>query len=202
MSTPTSKSLRRTAFIREFIKNPLKVGACAPSGRHLAEAMMSSIDPQGSQVIVEYGPGTGAFTDQIMKRLTPKMTYFAVELTPTFAQILRDRYPAAHIHTGSVADIEQFCVTEGLPAAESIDLIISGLPWASFPGDLQRSILDPLRRVLKPGGKLVTFGYHIGKALSNGRLFYRTLPEYFSKIEQSPLIWRNVWPAWVFTCTK
>lgn len=202
MSTPTSKSLRRTVFIREFIKNPFKVGACAPSGRHLAEAMMSSVDPQGAQVIVEYGPGTGAFTDQIMKRLTPRMKYFAVELTPAFADVLRERYPGAHIHTGSVADIEQFCIAEGLPAAESVDLVISGLPWASFPGELQRSILDPLRRVLKPGGKLVTFGYHIGKAMSNGRLFYRTLPEYFSKIEQSPLIWRNVWPAWVFTCTK
>jgi len=202
MTGPSSKSLRRSVFIREFIKNPFKVGACAPSGKHLARAMVKEIDPGRDQVIVEYGPGTGAFTDEIMPRLTARHHYFAVELTPAFADVLRQRHPGAHIHTGSVANIEHFLREEGLPDRESIDLIISGLPWASFPEELQRSILDPMKRVLKPGGKLVTFGYHIGKAMSNGRLFYRTLPEYFSNVHQSPLVWRNIWPAWVFTCTK
>lgn len=198
----TTASLARATFIREFIKNPFKVGAIAPSGKHLAQAMVGGIDESSPQVIVEYGPGTGSFTDAIMPRLNERKHYFAIELTPAFAEILQQRYPNAKIYNGSVADVQQYCVTEGLPAENAIDLIISGLPWASFPEPLQTSILVPMLKALKPGGKLVTFGYHIGKAMSNGRLFYRSLPTYFSRVEQSPLIWRNVPPAWVFTCVK
>lgn len=200
MGSPTS--LRRSTFLAEFIKAPFRVGAVAPSGKHLAAAMVRDIDPNRDQVIVEYGPGTGAFTDAIMPRLTNRHRYFAVELTPAFAQILRERFPGRTFHDGSVADIEKFCRAEGLPERDSIDLVISGLPWASFPEELQRSILDPLLRVLKPGGKLVTFGYHIGKMMTGGRRFYRMLPTYFSTVHQSPLILRNIPPAWVFTCTK
>ncbi len=200
MASPSS--LRRSTFLAEFIKAPFRVGAVAPSGKHLAQAMVSGIDPGRDMVVVEYGPGTGAFTDAIMPRLTERHRYFAVELTPAFAQILRERFPGRNFYDGSVADIEKFCREEGIPDRDSIDLVISGLPWASFPEPLQRSILDPLLRVLKPGGQLVTFGYHIGKMMRDGRRFYRMLPEYFQTVHQSKLILRNIPPAWVFTCTK
>lgn len=201
-TAPSGKSLRRHAFLREFIKAPFKVGAIAPSGPHLARAMVGAIDPAGAQVIVEYGPGTGAFTDAIMPRLTPAMHYFAVELTPAFARILRERYPGAHVHNGSVVDIQKYCRAEGLPDHDAIDLIISGLPWASFSEELQRGILEPMRRVLKPGGRLITFGYHIGLMMKGGRRFYRMLPEYFASVHRGRLIKRNLPPAWVWTCTK
>ncbi len=49
-------------FLLEYIKNPSKVGAIAPSSRYLADGMIQSIDFNSAECIVEYGPGTGVFT--------------------------------------------------------------------------------------------------------------------------------------------
>jgi phospholipid N-methyltransferase len=93
--------------------------------------------------------------------------------------------------------VQSICKSQGI---EHVDMIISGLPWASFPDELQIATLEGVRNVLKPGGRLVTFGYHIGTMLPAGRRFYRRLPEYFSRITRSPYIWLNLPPAFVITC--
>ena len=49
-------------FLLEYIKNPRKVGAIMPSSKYLAHEMISSIDFENIDCIVEYGPGTGVFT--------------------------------------------------------------------------------------------------------------------------------------------
>ena len=55
-------------FLWEYIKHPLRVGAVAPSGRGLARKMMEPVDFKQASVIVEYGPGTGSFTREILSR--------------------------------------------------------------------------------------------------------------------------------------
>lgn len=55
-------------FIKQYIKNPKFVGAIAPSSKKLAAAMMQPIDFEKAKCIVEFGPGTGVFTEEIMRR--------------------------------------------------------------------------------------------------------------------------------------
>lgn len=51
-------------FLLEYIKNPRYIGAVAPSGKQLASKMISEIDFEKAKCIIEYGPGTGAFTEK------------------------------------------------------------------------------------------------------------------------------------------
>jgi phospholipid N-methyltransferase len=83
-----------------------------------------------------------------------------------------------------------------------VDCIVSGLPWASFPESRQVEFLDEMMRVLKPGGQFVTFAYVHGLFLPPGRRFSRILPKYFSSISKSPVIWKNIPPAFVYRCTR
>ncbi len=196
--TPAIGHLR---FLREFVTKPFTIGAIAPSSRRLAAAMVAGVDFGAARAIVEFGPGLGAFTAAILPRLQRDCRYFAIELHPRMAQLWRERFPGRRLHEDSVRNVDTLCAREGI-APGTVDVIFSGLPWASFPDELQEATLAASLRVLRPGGRLITFGYRIGTILPRGRRFYRRLPRYFSTVTRSPWVWRNLPPAFVVTCVK
>ncbi|MEX2217647.1 MAG: methyltransferase domain-containing protein [Phycisphaerales bacterium] len=186
-------------FIREFLSHPKRVGAVAPSSRFLAEKMVEGVNFARAGVVVEYGPGTGAFTREIVARLAPGARYFAVELSPRMAREWRRRHPGLRVHRDSVANMRAICDAEGV---ESVDVIVSGLPWASFDEGLQRELLGATAAVLRPGGALVTFGYRGASMLPAARRFRKLLPEYFSRVSRARYVWRNLPPAFVIRCSR
>ncbi len=189
----------RAKFLTAFITRPGTVGAITPSSRFLAKEMLRGVDLGPSARLAEYGPGTGAFTRAILDSINPNAKFFAVERDERLAAELRAKFPGLRLHVASVEDIESLCKAEGV---EQLDTIISGLPWASFPSALQRRILDATMRVLRPGGRLITFGYYVGLLTPAGRRFAALLPEYFSNVERAGPVWRNAPPAFVLRCTR
>jgi len=53
-------------FARRWLKDPMKVGAVAPSSPVLARAMVKALDLEPGQTCLEIGPGTGAFTEHLI----------------------------------------------------------------------------------------------------------------------------------------
>jgi phosphatidylethanolamine/phosphatidyl-N-methylethanolamine N-methyltransferase len=184
-------------FLRTFISQPIKVGAIAPSSRGLAEQMVLSVDWSHAHAVLEYGPGTGVFTERIKQCLTPEAKFFAIEQSAELAQRTRDRCPGTIVHCDSVANVESLCEREGIT---QVDAILCGLPWAAFPESLQRECFDAMLRVLKPGGQFATFAYWQGVVLPAGRRFSQRLRSTFSEVHRSPTVWRNLPPAFVYRC--
>jgi phospholipid N-methyltransferase len=56
-------------FLSEYLKSPRTVGAVAPSSNKLAEKMVCDLDYENAKCIVEYGPGTGVFTDKLVNNI-------------------------------------------------------------------------------------------------------------------------------------
>jgi phosphatidylethanolamine/phosphatidyl-N-methylethanolamine N-methyltransferase len=189
------------SFIKEFVTQPFVIGAVAPSSRFLARKMLEGTALDGAGAVVEYGPGTGAFTDHILAALPEECRYLAIELNPSMARLWRERHPGRTLYRNSVANVERLCKREGIDEG-GVDLIFSGLPWASFPDELQEQVLEATLRVLRPGGQLITFGYRVGTWLPKGKRFYQRLPKYFAEVERSEWEWRNLPPAFVVRCTK
>ncbi len=54
-------------FTRNFLKSPAMLGSVIPSSSFLVNDMMSQVDWQRARVLVEYGPGVGTFTREILK---------------------------------------------------------------------------------------------------------------------------------------
>ncbi|MBL0870644.1 MAG: methyltransferase domain-containing protein [Phycisphaerales bacterium] len=194
----------RASFITEFIRKPSQVGAVAPSGKALARRMLKDVDFNTASVIVEFGPGTGAFTREILSRLQPRTRFVAIELSELFADRLHAKFPTLNLHRGSVTEVASAVKALGVEhPTESVDAIISGLPWASFSESLQRSILDATLPVLKPAGVLITFGYAVSTIMPASKRFTRKLlPEYFASVTRSRSVWMNFPPAFVLTCRK
>src|SRR5215471_5733218 len=97
----------RTAslFLGQFVRSPRTVGAVSPSSQALARAMLAPIDFGAARTIVEFGPGTGAFTGEIASRLAPGSRYLGIELNAGFVRELRARYPDLAFAQGNVADL-------------------------------------------------------------------------------------------------
>lgn len=186
-------------FIKQMFANPGKTGAIVPSSRALARKMLALAAPGPEAVIVEYGPGTGVFTREILAELGPRQRFFCVEINEEFARTLRRDHPELAIHIGCASDIRSYCDTEGV---DRVDCVISGLPWAVFPEDLQRKILDGMARVMPPGGVFVTFAYLQGLVMPSGRKFKKNLKKYFSRVERSDVVWENIPPAIVYRCVR
>ncbi len=126
---------RQTAlFLRQFVQSPHTVGAVLPSSAALAHAMLAPIDFASARTIVEFGPGTGAFTRQIAARLAPRLSVSRHRTEPAIRPAACDGIPALIFVHGSVADLTQILATQGIGP---VDAIVCGLPWATLPISLQ-----------------------------------------------------------------
>jgi phospholipid N-methyltransferase len=185
-------------FLKEFVSKPHEVGAIVPSSPALARAVADSIDWDRIRVVVEYGPGLGAITGELAARAEGK-DFFAIELNEAYAERFRRSYPDVPLYRDSVANVVAIAAAHGVDA---VDCIVSGLPWANFSETLQDELLDRSLQVLRQGGQFVTFAYLHGLALPRGRRFREKLSRLFSKVEPSPVVWRNTPPAIVYHCLR
>ena len=187
-------------FIAKFIKDPASVGAIAPSSQRLAAAMVGRIDFARARAIVELGPGTGVFSAAVLagiRRAGSATRFLAVERDPEFATALAAKLGADHVAHGDAAALAELCAARGISA---VDYVVSGLPWAAFPAALQDTLMAQVRDVLAPDGGFATFAYLQGLLLQAGQRFRNQLRGWFDTVEESPTVWWNLPPAFVYYC--
>ena len=188
----------KLTFLKTFLQQPSNIGAIAPSSVGLVSTMIESFDWENVQSAIEYGPGTGVFTERILKTMQEGTHFFAIEQSATMVEATLQRCPEVKIYQESVTNVQELCLKESI---QNVDAIISGLPWASFPDDLQNEIMQTMTRVLRPGGTFATFAYWQGLALPAGQRFASRLRSTFSRVQRSPTVWKNLPPAFVYRCT-
>jgi phospholipid N-methyltransferase len=186
-------------LLGEFVRQPARTGAVAPSSRWLAEKLVSGIDLETADTVVELGPGTGPFTRLIAERARPEALILAVELNARLAAQLVDRFPRVRIINDSAEHLPRHLEALGRPQA---DCVLSGLPFAAFDEDLQTRLVSAVAASLRPGGRFATFSYLQAAWLPTGRRFRKMLESAFTKVASSSVEWRNLPPAFVYRCWK
>lgn len=176
------------SFVKEFFRNPSEVGSLVPSSQELTDKVMAPIDFSRAKCIVEYGPGTGVFTDAIMQRRRAETVVLLVEVNEQFCKLLKERYagqPNVHVVLGSADETGDYLKALDAPPAE---YVVCGLPFTSMPIRLDWRILEHTRQVLLPTGKLILFQY----SLQSTKLFER----FFRLVNQTHVL-LNLPPAYV-----
>ena len=87
------------------MRDPVHTAAIAPSSPALAEAMAAAVPSVGRPTVVELGPGTGAITAAIRRRLGGRGRHLAIERQPRWASLLQQRFPDVDVVHGDVADL-------------------------------------------------------------------------------------------------
>jgi phospholipid N-methyltransferase len=186
-----SDSLR---FLSRFLKSPATVGAVLPSSRRLAELLVGPLQLARGDVVVEFGPGTGPMTRVLAERMPPGVEYLGIELDASFCAKLTARYPQLRFCCASAADVGALLAEHRLPRPK---LIVSGLPFASLPHDVQRLIVRAIRDVLREDGEFRTFQYVHAYPLASARRFREAMEDEFAHFERLGPVLGNVPPAWV-----
>jgi phosphatidylethanolamine/phosphatidyl-N-methylethanolamine N-methyltransferase len=182
-----------TLFLREWLVNPQRTGAVAPSSPKLAAAMARWLPSDPESYVLELGPGTGAVTAALIKRGLREDRLVAIEHNPTLATHLRKRFPGSHIITGDAWQLDQL-LHNHVPPVASVGAVISSLPLLNFSHEQAEALADKIRSVLDPRGCWVQYTYQIGKRRSRGANSFR--------LHASQIVWLNIPPARVSVYQK
>ncbi|MFB7141324.1 class I SAM-dependent methyltransferase [Gottfriedia sp. NPDC056225] len=185
--------MKNLLFLFQYILRPRTVGAIMPSSRFLASKMLEDINFENASVIVEYGPGTGIFTEQLLKKRLPNIKIILMEKNQEFYNHLINKFGHRKnlfiINDGAENIVKYLAELEVF----NVDYVISGLPFASLPKRISKSILTSTKRVLNDEGKFITFQYTQRKM--------SFINHYFEKMHIKREI-RNFPPAYVLSCNN
>ncbi|WP_433257255.1 class I SAM-dependent methyltransferase [Streptosporangium sp. CA-135522] len=184
-----------TLFLGQWIRSPGTVGAVAPSSRRLAETVTTPVPHRGDPVVVELGPGTGAFTAEIQRRLGGRGHHMAVEINPRLAEFLSTRHPKVDVVVDDAARLPQLLEERGFVKA---DAIVSGLPWAAFSEETQIRLMDAVTAIMDPNTAFTTFAYSFAKRLPPALRFRQRLHDTFEEVVVGRTVWGNLPPAFVY----
>jgi phospholipid N-methyltransferase len=178
-------------FARNFFKHPKLLGSVIPSSRYLVQNLLSHVDWKRARVIVEYGPGIGNMTREILKRMRPDAVLVAIELNPEFVEFIEREIsdPRLRVLCDSAGEIREILERLGLKQA---DCVISGIPYSTMPEPVRRKILAETRSILQPQGSFLVYQFT--------RTVLPYLQPIFANVQQGfeP---RNILPARLFFCT-
>jgi phosphatidylethanolamine/phosphatidyl-N-methylethanolamine N-methyltransferase len=180
-------------FLREWIANPLRTGAVAPSSPKLAAAMARWLPENPDSYVLELGPGTGAVTEALIEHGLRDDRLVAIERNPKLAVLLRQRFPRALIISGDAWEMVDLLRERHQPI-ESVGAVISSLPLLNFPAEKCEQLAESIRTILEPKGRWVQYSYRIGKGVPRGASRFELLA--------SKVVWLNLPPARVHVFQK
>jgi phospholipid N-methyltransferase len=185
-----TRSEQLLLFGRNFIKHPKMLGSLIPSSRFLVNKVLNEVDWSRARVFLEYGPGVGTFTTEILKRMRPDAVLVVLETNADFVRFLRGKVRDDRLHVihGSAAEADMALARLDLGQA---DYVISGIPYTTMPGELRDLILRKTHAVLNPNGAFLVYQFT--------RAVLPYLRQVFGLVRQDfePL---NVMPARLFYC--
>ena len=173
-----------------------QIASVMPTSSFGVKAVCSKIDFSRKNVIVEYGPGTGVFTQYLLEHLTPDSVLILIERNEIFAHILENNFNDSRlfIFYESAENIEQ--VVRRCWASE-VDYIVSGIPFSFLPHSLRSAVVCNSHKCLRVGGKFLAYQmfFQMNHFLKN----YLDLS--FSEVETEVCL-LNAPPLRIFEATK
>ena len=178
----------RRRFLRSFLTAPGRVGAVLPTSERTVRDTLDMAPLSRARCVVELGAGTGPYTREILRRLSPDARLLAFEidraLAAALARELQD--PRLTVVADSAANLEAYL------DGRRPEVIVSALPLTSLPRSLRTDILAVARRVIADDGVMLVLQY--------SPFVQRELARSFGSVTRriSPL---NLPPAVLFACT-
>lgn len=183
---------KKVTFFKEAVKSLKTSGTFIPSSRFLVKRILKNIDFSTSEVIVEYGPGNGIITKEILKNLKPNAILICFEINEKFLEELEKiNHKQLVVLNSSAENVEEEIQKLGY---QKVDNFVSSLPLAIIPKEISFSIVKNSSEVLNEGGNFLQYQY--------STQFLKPLKTIFNdavKLEFEPL---NLPPAFLYNCKK
>lgn len=179
-------------FLKEAINKINTVGSIKPSSKYLIKKCLRDLDFQKNQIILEFGPGNGNFTSEILNRIPSSTKLISFETNKVFYEYCLEKFKSHknfQIHNCSA---DQFCQIPEIKE-NKVDYVISGLPLSLLKKSLKDSIIQKIIHHLKPNGCYIQFQYSLNT--------YLYLKDNFNTVKLY-FVLRNLPPSFVYKCYK
>jgi|WetSurMetagenome_2_1015567.scaffolds.fasta_scaffold373683_1 phospholipid N-methyltransferase len=142
-------------YVKNFLRDR-QVASITPTSQFGVKGLCSTIDFKQTHLIVEYGPGTGVFTNYLLKNMRSDGKLIAIERNKDFGSFLSQTIqdPRAIFFNDSAEN-----VIDTLSACKEseADYVISGIPFMWIPEIVKDKIIENTYKALKPGGKFLVY---------------------------------------------
>ena len=163
-----------------------ETGTILTCSKFVGEKIAQKIPSIENETIIELGAGTGAVTQEILKKMNPAQKLICFEINKKFCKIL-EKVPDKRIKVinDSAENISKYL-------KEKSSIIISTLPLAIMKKE-KNDILKAVKKQLKPGGKFIQFQY--------SKKDYKILKSFFNEVKVNFILF-NVLPGYIYTCSN
>lgn len=172
-----------------FFKNAImgeRVGAVSRSSKYVINEVLKNIE-SGQDAIVEFGPGDGVLTTELLKKLTPLGKLFAVELDPNFIKELRKiKDERLVVIEGKMENVLSDPKKYGI---DKSDCVISSVPFTFIKKEDREAVVRNTRKILGEKGKFIIFHQY-------SLLMSKILKKYFTEVS-SKFEPRNFFPCFI-----
>jgi len=179
-------------FARSLLRNPMAMGAVAPSSPRLSKLIASRVDI-GNSSVLEIGAGTGSITGALLEHGIRPERLFLIERDPSLVAYLRDRFPGVRVRCDDAVHASRILSTESVGQVKTV---VSSLPIRNLTPQDQVATVRAILKALAPGGQLIQFTYGSSCPIPIRRLGLDA--------ERVGRVWLNLPPAavWRFTRTQ
>ena len=179
-------------FFREAIKTLKTSGTVMPSSSFLAKKMLQNIHFDSADIIVELGPGNGAITKFILRKLHPTATLICFEINENFHKTLSEiKHSQLIVLKSSAENLEEELLRLGI---HEVNYIVSSLPLTIIPEKITNVILSQSYQVLKPNGTFTQYQYSLS--------YFKKLKQFFRHSISLKFELLNFPPAFIYLCKK
>lgn len=179
-----------TLFARNFFTHPKMLGSIIPSSRFLVRRLLNQINWSTARTIVEFGPGVGNISAEILARLRPDGRLVVFETNHDFVAYLKGHFndPRLIVAPTSAENVGAVLRQQGIARA---DHVISGIPFSVMPPGVRDAVLEQTCAVLGDQGSMLIYQFSPAVKPSLQRVFREVRHDFE---------WLNVLPAHVFCC--
>jgi phospholipid N-methyltransferase len=183
-------------FLGGFVREPMTIGALWPSSTTLSRVVVDSCEFEPTDTVVELGPGVGSFTKLLLDRVDDQGELLAFEVNERNVAALRHDLPRCRAIHESAEHMGRYL------EARKARCVVSGLAWGNMGPRTQDRIMNAITSSLASNGQFVAFAYVHARYYPTTLRFRQLMFRSFTRVETTPIIWRNLPPAYVYRCWR
>lgn len=184
-----ARAMSNMEYLRQFIKDK-NVASLFPTSKFAVKRAFKNIDLNGYKIIVEYGPGEGAFTRRILKNMSDDAHLIAIETNTQMVNALKNiNDKRLIVENDSAENIKKILLKNGF---ENADCVVSGIPFTFLKRQQRETIVKRTREALSEDGIFIVY--------QNSYYAVKYLEKEFNNISRDfeP---RNIPPSFIMRCT-
>lgn len=171
-----------------------KIGAITRSSKYVINAVVRNFDGQILHRVVEYGPGDGVMTREILNRMPIDGQLIAVETNPKFLKVLKKiDDPRLRVINRAAQEVSKELKHQN---RTDFDLVVSSIPFSILKSADREKIVSNTFNMLKKDGKFIIFHQY-------SLLMLDLLNKYFdTNAVKTQFELRNILPCFIMSARK